>query len=130
MQAIVDAARAKNGAPAHSTTGVASTNDIQFDHRGGTRCIRPRWLPISSTNTGKVSARPIQNRLVMSINSGSGPEAFEPDGSAVAREIASRMTKPKSQAPNKSQSSMLNLEALRLNRLRIGAWDLFVIWCV
>ena len=24
--------RAKNGAPAHSTTGVASANEIQFDH--------------------------------------------------------------------------------------------------
>ncbi|MGY3440277.1 hypothetical protein ACVW17_000278 [Bradyrhizobium sp. USDA 4473] len=69
--------RAKNGAPAHSTTGVASTNEIQFDQPIGTRCISPRWLPISSTNTGKVSARPIQNRRVISISSGSGPSSSE-----------------------------------------------------
>ena len=30
---------------------------------GGTRCIRPRWRPISITNTGTVSASAIQNRL-------------------------------------------------------------------
>ena len=44
--------RTKNGAPAHSTTGVDSASEIQFDHAGGTRCIRPKWPPISITNTG------------------------------------------------------------------------------
>ena len=67
--------RAKNGAPAHSTTGVASANEIQFDHGG--ICIRPRWPPISSANTGIVSASAIQNRLVMSISSGSGASSSE-----------------------------------------------------
>ncbi|CEG07155.1 hypothetical protein BN961_00537 [Afipia felis] len=30
--------RTKNGAPAHSTTGVASASDSQFDMTGDTRC--------------------------------------------------------------------------------------------
>ena len=55
--------RSKNGAPAHNTTGVAKTKEIQFDHAGGTRCIRPKWPPISITNTGSVSTSAIQNRL-------------------------------------------------------------------
>jgi len=69
--------RAKNGAPAHSTTGVANSSDIQFDQPSGTRCIRPRWRPISSANTGTVSTSAIQKRLVMSINSGSGASSSE-----------------------------------------------------
>src|SRR6202047_5465917 len=68
--------RTKNGAPAHSTTGVDNANEIQFDHEGGTSC-RPRWLPISVANTGRVSTSAIQNRLVMSINSGSGASSSE-----------------------------------------------------
>ena len=64
-------------APAHSTTGVESAKEIQFDHKGGTRFIRPRWPPISIANTGRVSTSAIQNRLVMSINSGSGASSSE-----------------------------------------------------
>src|SRR5258708_3366258 len=69
--------RAKNGAPAHSTTGVDSANEIQFDQFAGSKRISPRWPPISMTKTGIVSASAIQNRLVMSINSGSGASSRE-----------------------------------------------------
>jgi len=64
--------RWKNGKPAQSTTGVASANWTQVDAAGGTRSRRPRpgmWLPISRTNTGRVSARPIQKRRLMSASS-------------------------------------------------------------
>ena len=52
--------RTKNGAPAHSTTGVDSASEIQFDHAEGNRCVAPKWLPISMANSGSVSASAIQ----------------------------------------------------------------------
>ena len=68
-------ARWKNGQPHHSTTGVASTSWIQIEVRMGTRSnsAGKTWPPISSTNTGSASTRPIQNRRVMSASSGLGP---------------------------------------------------------
>jgi len=66
--------RSKKGHPAHSTTGVASTNWTQLDARWSSSAIRPAmWPAISSTKTGAASASPIQNRRVMSISSGLGP---------------------------------------------------------
>ena len=67
--------RTKNGAPAHSTTGVENASETQFDQTGG--CISPRWPPISSANTGSVSTSAIQNLLVMSASSGSGASSSE-----------------------------------------------------
>jgi hypothetical protein len=67
-------ARVKNGQPAHRTTGVPSNNCTQFEV-----CCAMRWWmskrcpPISSANTGTVSAVPIQKRLVMSRSSGLSP---------------------------------------------------------
>ena len=64
-------ARSKNRQPVHSTTGVAKTNCTQFD-----ACWPIYWwrlvrcAPISSTNTGAVSASAIQNRRVISASSG------------------------------------------------------------
>ena len=78
--------RSKNGQPAQSTTGVASTSWIQFDVCCPSRCVRPkRCPPISSTKTGIVSARPIQSRRLKSTSSGLGPV------SAVARSGSSAM---------------------------------------
>src|SRR3546814_10738018 len=68
--------RSKNGAPAHSATGVASANCTQPDALGEIRPLRStRWPPISSTNTGTVRAAAIQNRRVMSASSGLGPSS-------------------------------------------------------
>src|SRR4051812_16476045 len=68
--------RAKNGQPAHSTTGVASTSCAQLDSRcPSSMCRSVRWPLISSRKTGTVSASPIQNRRDMSASSGSGPTA-------------------------------------------------------
>ena len=61
-------ARWKNGQPAQSTTGVAKANCTQIASLAGSNG-EPRWLAISSTNTGTASARPTQNRRVMSRNS-------------------------------------------------------------
>ena len=67
--------RTKNGQPAHSTTGVAKREldpvreRADRRSRGRRRCARPsRARP-----PGRVSARPIQNRRVMSASSGLGP---------------------------------------------------------
>ena len=67
--------RSKNGHPAHRTTGVARANWIQIEMCIGTRWCSAgiRWPPISSRNTGKASARPIQKRRVISASSGLGP---------------------------------------------------------
>ncbi len=71
--------RWKKGHPAHSTTGVANANWIQFDDCRLTSIIRPvRCPPISRANTGAVSARAIQKRRLMSASSALGC------GSAVA----------------------------------------------
>ena len=70
--------RRKNGAPAHSTTGVAKASWIPFVARSPSIWCRPsqgRWPPMSSRNTGAVSTSPIQKRRVMSASSGSGPIA-------------------------------------------------------
>ena len=67
--------RWKNGQPAHRTTGVARANWTQVDVAGGTRPCKPSpgmWLPISRMNTGRVSARPIQKRRVISASSSFG----------------------------------------------------------
>jgi len=68
------APRAKNGQPAHSTTGVAKANWTRLDNPGSSqRCAPAICAPISSTTTGAASATPIQNRRVMSASSGLGP---------------------------------------------------------
>ncbi len=65
-------ARAKNGQPAHSTTGVARTNWSQLEVRGGTMC-RPATCPaISSTATGTDRMSATQKRRRMSTSSGFG----------------------------------------------------------
>ena len=81
--------RTKNGQPAHSTTGVASMSWIQLEVCDPIHMCRPvRWLPISSTNTGSVRARPIQNRRVMSASSGLGPaSAVASTGSSAMPQI-------------------------------------------
>ena len=67
--------RSKNGQPAHSTTGVASTNWIHTEIDIGTR----RWIagktcaPISRISTGRASTRPTQKRRVKSTSSWLGP---------------------------------------------------------
>ena len=79
--------RWKNGSPAHSTTGVASTNCTQLDSSGGIRC-RARWPPISSATTGTVSASPTQSRRDMSASSGFGPaSAIACNGSSAMPQI-------------------------------------------
>ncbi len=51
--------RAKNGAPAHTTTGVANTSWIQFETLGATNCSRSkRWPPISSDDDGDGERQP------------------------------------------------------------------------
>jgi hypothetical protein len=78
--------RSKNGHPAHSTTGVASASWIQLEVCDPSHmCRSVRWLPISSRNTGRVSASPIQSRRVISTSSGLGP------ASAVASSGSSAM---------------------------------------
>jgi len=70
--------RAKNGWPHHSATGVARTSWTQLDAWGAIHLWRPaRWPPISRAKTGAASARPIQNRRVMSASSGLGPLSAE-----------------------------------------------------
>src|SRR5271169_1146262 len=67
------AARTKNGQPAHKTTGVASANWIQIDVRVlRTSCKFRTWPAISRPKTGSASAKPIQNRRVMSRSSSFG----------------------------------------------------------
>ena len=69
--------RTKNGHPAHSTTGVASTSWIHPEACGDTRSATPptRSRPISSSTTGTVNATPTQNRRLMSASSAFGPES-------------------------------------------------------
>ena len=61
----------------------------QFDSCPGMTCCKPsKWLPISSTNTGMVSARPIQKRRCMSMSSGFGPwSALTSSGSKAMPQI-------------------------------------------
>ena len=66
-------ARAKNGAPPQSTTGVASTSWSQARRRGETACWSG-WPGIRSdmaiARSGTVRASPTQSRRVMSRSSG------------------------------------------------------------
>src|ERR1700722_13552675 len=63
--------RAKNGAPPHSTTTVASTASIQPAARLNDAVpTRPNKCgPIANANTGRVSAANSQNRRVIADNS-------------------------------------------------------------
>ena len=64
--------RSKNGRPHHSTTGVASINCahcIVFIDRPRGSNEGARSAVIASTKTGNASARPIQKRRLISINS-------------------------------------------------------------
>ncbi len=81
--------RTKNGQPAHSTTGVASISCSQFEVCWPMEWLSPvRCPPISSTNTGTASARPIQNRRLMSISSSFGPaSALASNGSSAMPQI-------------------------------------------
>ena len=77
--------RTKNGAPPHSTTGVARTNCSQFDQFWPSSMWRlVRWPPISSAKTGSVSTSAIQNRRVMSATSGFGAASAEPNSGSNA----------------------------------------------
>jgi hypothetical protein len=66
--------RTKKGQPAHSTTGAASAIWTKFEAwRPIGRIMPARWPPISRMKTGRVSARAIQKRRVMSASSAFGP---------------------------------------------------------
>ncbi len=66
--------RSKKGRPAHATTGVARKSCTQFEVCGAMNpCRSTRWPPISSANTGAVSARPNHRRRRMSASSGLAP---------------------------------------------------------
>src|SRR5262245_6890671 len=67
-------ARSKNGHPAQKTTGVASTRPVQFSKGPQVIVRRPPPTMSATLNTTKGRPRrpPIQNRRVMSINSGFG----------------------------------------------------------
>jgi hypothetical protein len=66
--------RSKNGQPAQSTTGVASSICTQFETAGLNSIRLCEMCPlISIRNRGNARARPIQNRRVMSTSSGLGP---------------------------------------------------------
>ena len=72
--------RSKNGSPPQTTTGVASANSTQTkvgpDSQPGK--TRPGTISaIESNRSGKVSARLIQNRRVMSASSGSTSASAE-----------------------------------------------------
>src|SRR5436190_24381816 len=79
LRLTIDAqALSKKGQPAQNTTGVASARPIQL--------TRPPWLVVSpapamsaivTRNTGAPSSAPIQNRRVMSTNSGFGSSVSE-----------------------------------------------------
>ena len=71
--------RAKNGQPAQSTTGKASSIWIHADVRGLTRADTPppvSMSPMARPNTGSVSAALVQKRRVMSTSSGFGPSSI------------------------------------------------------
>src|SRR5260370_32269423 len=68
--------RWKKGHPPQSTTGVASINSIQFIKRGATACINGcpgMEFAIAMKISGTLITRLIQNRRVISRNSGLGP---------------------------------------------------------
>ncbi len=66
--------RTKNGQPAHSTTGVASTSRIQFSQPCGSRWSMPRkWPPMSRITIGTLSATAAHSRRFMSKSSSLGP---------------------------------------------------------
>ena len=76
LRVTSDCPAAHEERPARPTTPPVwrRANCIQFDTLGPIEaCDAERWPPISSTKTGSVSARPIQNRRVMSTSSGLGP---------------------------------------------------------
>ena len=81
--------RTKNGHPAHSTTGVANANWIQFESVGSIRACMPAiCAPISSATTGALSAVAIQKRRLMSASSGLGPvSALAISGSSAMPQI-------------------------------------------
>ena len=65
--------RTKNGQPAQITTGVGETSCIQFDNVWSTQPWPPtKCPPISRMTAGRANTKPIQNRRVMSANSGFG----------------------------------------------------------
>src|SRR6185437_9945408 len=81
-------ARAKNGQPAHSTTGVLRTNSSQTAMRYGNKAcqlIPGTCADISQRTRGAVSAVPTQKRRVMSRSSGL------PEGCAVGCNGSSAM---------------------------------------
>ena len=63
--------RVKNGAAAHSTTGVARTSSIHSDARSPShsRTGRPTMGPIVSTSSGTAAATLTHSRRVKSISS-------------------------------------------------------------
>ena len=67
-------ARAKNGLPAQNTTGAAQASCTQFDavRLSGSDAEPAIISAIASPNTGLPMAAALQNRRVMSANSGSG----------------------------------------------------------
>ena len=83
--------RSKNGQPAHSTTGLASTNCTHTETLAGTRssrCSQERCAPIASAISGTVSTTPAQKRRVMSMRSGPGPvSSATVSGSSVMPQI-------------------------------------------
>ena len=66
-------ARWKNGQPHQKTTGVTSASCTQPGTLFKTECQLGTIPPMVKMKTGTVSAQPIQNRRLMSTNSGFGP---------------------------------------------------------
>src|SRR5689334_19045791 len=88
LRVVTDCApRTKNGHPAQSTTGVASTNCAKLDVVGDGQCA-PKCTLISRTVTGTLKARPTQNRRVISTSSGFGAlSALTVSGSSAMPQI-------------------------------------------
>ena len=65
--------RWKNGHPAHSTTGVASSNCTQLETCGDIRLsVWKKWLLISRIKTGSANINPSQKRRFISSSSAEG----------------------------------------------------------
>ncbi len=68
--------RAKNGAPPHRTTGVASASSSQTSHGAANAWRSAGSIPaISMTSSGAARAALTQNRRRMSTSSGLGPSS-------------------------------------------------------
>src|SRR5438132_8390064 len=68
-------ARTKKGQPHQKTTGVTNTSCTQPGTNSKNECQLGIIPPIARMNTGAVNKHAIQNRRLMSTNSGFGPSS-------------------------------------------------------